>query len=59
MALFQSLFKQGYLSTNENGEVNVVSNQEEQDRIARSFAQENNLSEEQMAPEHRLYRNVQ
>ena len=27
VALFQSLFKQGYLSTNDNGEVNVVSNQ--------------------------------
>ena len=29
VALFQSLFKQGYIATNEEGEVNVVHNQDD------------------------------
>ena len=55
VSLFQGLFRQGYLATNENGEVNVVTNPDEQQRIAESFAQEDELPEEQMAPEHRIY----
>ena len=47
------------LATNDQGNITVVENHENQNRIRESFNNASSLTEEEMAPEHLNYERIQ